>query len=176
MPTIDPFGSYTQLSISDSAIATLIRNGQGYSVTVGNLTGPASVSPLGLSLFASSIAKSILIFSAKFYYNANTAGHQLNLTTSNPSLAGGNLTARNLQAGGPASLLTAGMITFLNAGGGSVSGNALDFFGVSSTSITECIVPGSAILLPAGAANGLALFIASTAATLWTASMKWVEY
>ncbi|HEX4207871.1 MAG TPA: hypothetical protein VHZ51_27465 [Ktedonobacteraceae bacterium] len=158
------------LLISD-AIRYAIMNGQAFAVSTGKQAGPAS-STVGLSIFNNATAKNLFIFSIKVSVNANTI-HAVNLTSVDPALANA-LTPTNLKVGATSSAIAANC-SYSNAAVTPTRTNIDIVSTISSNTIDVFTSDDQGILLPAGAANGIAIFI-TQGSNNWGASMKWIEF
>lgn len=163
-------GITNPLLVSDN-IRYAIMNGQAYVVSTGKQTGPANTT-VGLSVFNNATAKNVFIFSIKVSVSGATF-HLVNLTTSDPALATA-LTPVNLKVGGSASALAANC-SYSNAAV-TVSGTNIDIVStIASNVIDNFTADDNGLLLPAGVASGVAVFITQNSNN-WGASMKWIEF
>lgn len=142
------------------------------TATNGNLT-------MGMSVFNSSTAKNMYITSIKWSAQeaTNASPHlQLKLTTSNPAFAN-SITPENLSAGGSASVATVTSAVNSATASVSVSGTNTDVIMAGAEGTYEFLLSDTGILLPSGAANGIAVYgLVVTAAKNWSATVRWVEF
>lgn len=155
-----------------SNIQQLILQGQGFTGTTGKQTA-AAAAQVGAALFAGSLAKTVLIYSARVYVSAN-ANVQINAWTANDAAltSAVALAAANDKLGGPAPLAA---MTYIDAAV-VASGTEHDFTDVNSNVIAELMQPGKFIVIPANTAGGLAIYPILSGANVWAVTFCWVEF
>ncbi len=149
-------------------------NGQCFRATTGKQSGPGS-GLVGISLFnpATQTTKSIYIFSIRVQ-SAAAAFHQLQATTSDPALTGVTPTVTNLKAGGPASVIPAANITATNTTR-TADGTIIDTVAAPGNQSFELLTPGTVIVLPPGAANGIEALANLSGTNNWSITLMWAE-
>src|SRR5579884_1825732 len=130
---------------------------------------------VGISLFnpATQTTKSIYIFSIRVQ-SAAAAFHQLQATTSDPALTGVTPTVTNLKAGGPASVIPAANITATNTTR-TADGTTIDTVAAPGNQSFELLTPGTVIVLPPGAANGIEALANLSGTNNWSITLMWAE-
>lgn len=152
---------------------TWARNGQAFSATTTRVLAAGALTT-GVSLFnPATSGKNILIFSIKMGLNNNLIAGQITLTTVDPAL-GTAMNVYNMKAGGAASAI-ASSLSYVN-GAATQSGNVFDFFQAPAGDFREALLNNKVILLPAGSANGVALFPNIPAAGYWVVTFTYAEY
>lgn len=159
--------------LTELNIQNWVRSGQAYATTTGNYTSTASTRP-GLSIFnPSTSGKSLLIWSLHFYHSATIGDHRLNLTTSDPAL-GTSPTISNLKGQGQAaSVATVSSNTTSNT---TMIGTTIDVLESTTSPMGAFEFLEYPILLPAGTANGVVVYLNSTTAVVDAISAKWIEF
>lgn len=165
---------------SADQIRLWILNGQGFSATPGNLTGTVAGIFGALQLFNASTAKNIFIYSLRVSGNNSTIGTlQYQYTTALDANMTNNVAPQNAKLGGPASVVTGANCSSSPASSGTAitaTGVTADIQNGAPTPVIEFLSNGAGILLPAGANNGVAVYITITASEKYTCNMKWVEF
>ena len=138
-----------------------LENGQSfvYSAANGLVTGAAGITVCGLSIFNPGSAKNIIIFSLIEYGSAG--GAPLQWTTSDPSgttgFTGTGMAKTNAKLGSPIASV-ASLSTTISGVTATVAAPGTFMSILGSVSIGQELLPnGAAILLPAGANNGIAI-------------------
>lgn len=165
----------TNPAIVEMNLQTWTRNAQVCSATTTRLLASAAQN-CGASVFnPATSGKNILIFSIKMGLNNNLIAGQVTLTTADPAF-GTAMNCLNMKAGGPASVLVAAnSLSYVN-GAATQSGTVFDFFQAPAGDFREALLNNKVILLPAGSANGVALFPSIPASGYWVVTITYVEY
>lgn len=171
--------SGTNPLITEAMVQNLIRNAQGYQATTGRLVTATNANlQMGMSLFNPiGSGKSIMITSAKATCQ-NASAVTVQNTTTDPAYAT-TITATNLKLGGTASVLTSSLTSAASGAtaGIATSGSVYDATYVAATSFVELLANGNVIILPAGAANGISMFVTvTTAGNAWSFTFRWIEF
>lgn len=165
------FTSSTGAEIITDQIREWINNGQGYTLSLGNFSSGAGTNNYAASIFNPSSSKNILIYSAKAANGSGGLTAYLYLITSDTAFTQTN--PINSKAGGPASSIQS--TCRIATSNQSLSGTLREMQTIVSAT-QELLTNGDCILLPAGANNGVALYIQTYAAGLNNAILKWVEF
>lgn len=179
MVDTDAMGNQSSGVVAGDQVQVAIMQGKGYvasttifaTATNGNLV-------MGMSVFnPSTSGKSLYIYSIRWHSFQNTASLKYYLTTANPTFATA-LTPQNLKAGGSASVALVTSAANLATASLTPTGTQQDvLFAASMGSFEFLPSNGAGILLPAGSANGVAVFGTVVAAgNNWGASMQWIEF
>jgi len=152
---------------------TMARNAQVFSATTTRVLAAGALTT-GASLFnPANSGKTILIFSIKMGLNNNLIAGHATLTTSDPAL-GTTMTVANMKAGGATSAI-ASTLSYVN-GAATQSGTVFDFFQAVAGDFRELLSNFKVIVLPAGAANGVAVFPSIPASGYWVVTFTYAEY
>jgi len=152
---------------------TMARSGQVFSATTTRVLASGALMT-GASLFnPANSGKNILVFSIKMGLNNGLVAGHATLTTTDPAL-GTAMNVYNMKAGGPTSAI-AGTLSYVN-GAATQSGNVFDFFQAPTADFREMLSNFKVILLPAGAANGVAVFPSIPASGYWAVTFTYAEY
>lgn len=156
-------------------VHTLTQQGKAYSATTGLLNSTGGTNNYPLSIFnPAGSGKNILIYALHISSgtsSANSISVFVQNTTSNPAYA---TTANiiNARLGGAASAI-ATSCTFTTT---SQTLNGPYMQVEVSTSPIELLLNGALILLPAGTANGVTVFLQTYAAGFNTITARWLEF
>ena len=168
------FTSSTGAEITTDQIREGIANGQGFSLTNGQLNSAAGTNNYPLSVFnPSNSGKNLLIFSIQVANGSGGLTAFLKLVTSNPAWPN-QIAPINLKAGGPASALAATNFTGDTADH-APSSPYLQVVTLASAT-QELLTDGAAILLPAGNANGLTVYAQTYGAGINSTLIRWIEF
>lgn len=161
----------------DIGLVNAIRNGKGYQASTGRLSSATNSNVImGMGIFNNSTAKNILIYSIRLALSANQNTNQLNLTTVDPAF-GNVVTPRNISGSATASVASVSAPSNNLAISVTEVGSLIDFIMLLNNTTYDFLGPGQAILLPANAPNGVALYTTQAAAgNGYSATMKWIEY
>lgn len=179
---VDSNGNLKVVAASDLSMPTItedrlrnwIINGQGFigGTDVMNSATGTNNNPLCIFNPATS-GKSILIYS--FGLSSGTAGTSaisafMQYVTANPGYSSAAVVV-NARAGGSASAIASSCtFTTINQ---VIAGPSMQF--VSSTTPIEMLSNGSVILLPAGSANGVTVFLQTYAVGIGNITARWIE-
>lgn len=163
-------------TIPQADYTKLMLNGQGFTAVSALITG-ANTAYYGMSIFnPSNSGKSILITHFMVVIQAASTNFSAFFTTTDPALTTV-LTPLNLKRGGAASVAS----VTVNAGADNVA--SLPGSGKFRETVTvagyECDIlkNGSVILLPAGAANGVTLYLYNPAGSdKFSFFADWLEF
>ena len=168
---------YSALVTADQ-VRAMTMNKQAFSVSTGKIASSA-VGVVGWQLFNNATAKNALLISLLLIFNSSNQ-HLVNLTAANANTItgwSGNdvvLTPVNNSAGGGTSLMTS---SYTNANiTGSLIGSTREVTGTQNNVPVEILTNGECILLPAGAASGVAIFVSSGAANPWSVTATYLEF
>src|SRR5262245_30949841 len=177
--------SATNPAFVEANIQTLIRNGQGFIGTSGNLATNTNGNLLvcAISLFnASNSGKNILIYSIQVFQNGTETGsEQWRATTADPNGGSGftgACTTTNMNLGS-ATASVASLCCTATGVTASVTptGNLMGVYGANSNTPNELLSNGGAILLPNGSAHGIEVLTkVNNAGNSYSGQVKWVEY
>lgn len=162
----------TPLPTADQLRGWLL-NGQGFNATTGVVTA-AAVGDYGLSVFnPAASGKNVLLYSMKAYNFTNSTQTFAYSTTADPAL-GSAPTVANLKAGGGSSVASVSY----SAGNVLVpSSGTLDAGSMPVYTIYELLTNGAVILLPAGAADGVSLYLyVGTVNAKFSLGARWIEF
>lgn len=165
----------TMPTITEDRLRTWIINEQGFIGGTGMMSSATGTNNNPLCIFnPASSEKNILIYS--FSLSSGTAATSaisafMQYVTVNPNYSSAAIVA-NARPGGPASAIAASC-TFTTTNQ-TISGGSIQF--VASTIPIEMLTNGSAILLPAGSANGVTVFLQTYAAGIGNITAKWIEF
>lgn len=161
-------------TITEDQIRAWIVNGQGFTGSTGMMNSATGTNNNPLCVFnPAGSGKNILIYSLSI--SSGTAGATgmsvlLTYVTADP-VYGSAAVVVNARCGGVASAIASSCtFTTINQ---SVSGT-IQF--VSSNSPVELLTNGSMVLLPAGSANGVTVFLQTYAAGIGNITAKWIEF
>ncbi len=182
MGALNPAGIGQALQVDGSGnlqvqdwVHTLTLQGKAYSATTGLLNSTGGTNSYPLSIFnPASSGKNVLIYALHISSgtsSANSISVFVQNTTSNPTYA----TAANVlnaRLGGAASALAASC-TFTTT---SQTLNGPYMQVEVSTGPIELLLNGALILLPAGSANGITVFLQTYAAGFNTITARWLEF
>lgn len=166
-------------AIVENNIQNWVRSGNGYSASTGKLASATNgnLTVGGLSIFnPAASGKNILIY--RILVHVSVAAYtQANLTTVDPAFSN-TVTPQNIKAGGAGSAASVTSSANGVTASVTVSGNIFGEAVVSSSVPTmELLTNGATILLPAGSANGVAIFpTLGTAGTAWAITAQWIEF
>ncbi|GAC1363802.1 MAG: hypothetical protein NVS2B12_20150 [Ktedonobacteraceae bacterium] len=153
----------------------LTLQGKAYSATTGLLNSASGTNTYPLSIFnPANSGKNVLIYAlhvSSGTSSANSITVFVQNTTSNPSYATV-ASVLNARLGGVASALAASC-TFTTISQ-TLSGPYTQV--EISTNPIELLLNGAAILLPAGSANGITVFLQTYAAGFNTITARWLEF
>jgi hypothetical protein len=159
-------------AIVEQNVQNWIRNGAGFNGTSGTASVGAGTNAVEFSLFnPAASGKSVYVYSLKVTANLSGCFAVATLITTDPALTAASVT--NTKAGGAASVAS---VTYSNSAQ-TQTGTVLDRLVIPGNNATQDFFAGGAgILLPAGSANGIAVFLNLTGAANWTVSARWAEF
>ena len=159
-------------NLVESNLQNWIRGGQGFNGTSGTSSTAGAINAVEFSLFnPAASGKNVYVYSLKVV--ANIAGNLAvaTLITTDPALTSATVT--NLKPGSGAS---AASVTY-SSSAQTQTGTVLDRLVLpGNNAVQDFFVNGAGMLLPAGSAYGIAVFINLTAAANWTVTARWVEF
>lgn len=159
-------------NIVEQNIQNWIRQGQGFNGTSGTSSTGGAVNAVEFSLFnPAASGKNIYVYSLKVV--ANIAGNLAvaTLITTDPALTAAAVT--NLK---PGSGVSSASVTY-SSSAQTQTGTVLDRLVLpGNNAAQDFFANGAGMLLPAGSAYGIAVFINLTAAANWTVTGRWVEF
>jgi hypothetical protein len=159
-------------AIVEQNVQNWIRGGAGFNGTSGTASVGAGTNAVEFSLFnPAASGKSVYVYSLKVAANLSGCFAVATLITTDPALTAASVT--NTKAGGAASVAS---VTYSNSAQAQ-TGTVLDRLVIPGNNATQDFFAGGAgILLPAGSANGIAVFLNLTGAANWTVTGRWVEF
>jgi hypothetical protein len=159
-------------AIVEQNVQNWIRSGAGFNGTSGSASTAGAINAVEFSLFnPAASGKNIYVYSLKVMTNLSGVFAVATLITTDPALTAA--TVANTKAGGAASVAS---VTYSNSAQ-TQAGTVLDRMVIPGNNATQDFFPnGAGILLPAGSANRVAVFINLTGAANWTVSARWVEF
>lgn len=157
-----------------SLIRAAILQGKAFAATTGNFAGAAS-SQYPLSIFnVNTNAFNVLIYSIIIRTATTLTNVEMKLTTADPAY-GTSPTYQNLKAGGGASQLSASAVSYTTVSQTAPTAPFVQESIVSSNTMQELLTNDTAILLPAGASNGLTIWTEPSGTNSNAISIKWIE-
>lgn len=176
--------SPTNPAIVEQNIQNWIRAGNGlvYATPWNSVTATNnSLNVCALSIFnPSNSGKSLLIYSIQTVDGGANSIGRLQLTTTDPSGGTGftgTPTSSNSKAGGAATVASLSCSATAIAASVTVPGTIYGIFGQGSNTMNEVLTNGTAILLPSGVANGMAVITyVPTAGQIFGALVKAIEF
>jgi len=177
---VDSFVNTSAPIVAGDQLQVAIMNGKGYVATTGLLATLTNANLImGLSVFNPLVGgKSLYIYSIKFStVTASSATLKYNLTTADPAFATV-LTAQNLRPGGAASTASCTCAANNATASVSVTGTQQDLLFTGAYGTYEFLTtPEAGIMLPAGAANGVAVYgTVALAAGNWMGTIRYIEF
>ena len=150
-----------------------ILNGVGYSATTGIVASGAALNAVPVSFFVPvTSTRNVYLYSVEFWVG-QAINAQATLVTTDGNYATV-LTALNNKVGG-ASSVSGANITTTNVAT-AVTGTKLSSEADVGNHTQNIFQNGSGLLLPAGVANGLVLWLNIGSATTYAATFKWREF
>ena len=153
-----------------------IRNGQGFSTSTDLITG-ANTAYYAMSIFNPSSAKNVLITRFAAVIQAASTNFDAFLSTADPAFATA-LTPLNLKAGSATASVASVTATPGSANIGSLPASK-KFRETVTPAGAECDIlkNGTVILLPAGSANGVSLYLYNPGANdKFSFFADWIEF
>jgi hypothetical protein len=159
-------------AIVEQNVQNWIRNGQSFNGTSGTSSTAGAINAVEFSLFnPAASGKNIYVYSLKVVANITGNLAVATLITTDPALTAAAVT--NLKPGSGASSAS---VTYSSAAQ-TQTGTVLDRLVLpGNNAVQDFFMNGAGILLPAGSAYGIVVFINLTAAANWTVTARWVEF
>ena len=159
-------------TIVEGNLQNWIRLGQGFNGTSGTSSTAGAINAVEFSLFnPAASGKNVYVYSLKVVANITGNLAVATLITTDPALTAAAVT--NLKPGSGAS---AASVTYSSAAQ-TQTGTVLDRLVLpGNNAVQDFFLNGAGILLPAGSAYGVAVFINLTAAANWTVTARWIEF
>ncbi len=159
-------------NIVEQNVQSWIRQGQGFNGTSGTSSTAGAINAVEFSLFnPAASGKNVYVYSLKVVANITGNLAVATLITTDPALTAAAVT--NLKPGSGAS---AANVTYSSLAQ-TQTGTVLDRLVLpGNNAVQDFFANGAGILLPAGSAYGIAVFLNLTAAANWTVTARWIEF
>ncbi len=159
-------------SIVEQNVQSWIRQGQGFNGTSGTSSTAGAINAVEFSLFnPAASGKNVYVYSLKVVANITGNFAVATLITADPALTAAAVT--NLKPGSGAA---AASVTY-SSNAQTQTGTVLDRLVLpGNNAVQDFFANGAGILLSAGSAYGIAVFLNLTAAANWTVTARWVEF